>query len=126
MSAARFRVTYETVTPESAEQGDYADIGYLDAHGFRNSVQDLSGPPAAVLGRDCAMTLREALALFGYDYGRLGVECGDSAFRQADGAIDYQTGEECRLTLHVPFDVTPASLARVRRIVEGTAVHVPD
>jgi hypothetical protein len=50
-----FRVTYETVSVESAEQGDYAEIGYLDWQGcpvdnyydsewdFRDLVDKLSG-----------------------------------------------------------------------------------
>lgn len=41
-----FRVTYETVTAESAEQGDFAESGYLDWQGspvdqYSDSVWDL-------------------------------------------------------------------------------------
>ena len=117
--ARRFHVTYDSVTPESAADGDAADCGYLDKHGFLCSVMALHGASAAAVARDCALTLREALALFGERYGRHGVEVDRTTFRQSDAAPDFATGAEITLTLHVPFDMSGASFSRLRRIVQG-------
>jgi hypothetical protein len=119
MAALTVAVTYETVTPESAEQGDFADVGFLDSHGFRNYAAALWGAEAGALKARCSLTLRDALTLFGERYGPHGVESDYPTFRQADGSQDYRTGEETRLALHLPRSASAATFARVRRIVEG-------
>lgn len=115
----RFHVTYETVTPESAEAGDYDDCGFLDSQGQRRPVAGLWGAKAGALKAECAITLREALALFGWRYGAGLLEADAPSLRQPDGVQDYRTGEETRLALHAPDKVTAASFERVRRLVEG-------
>jgi hypothetical protein len=119
MTSARFTVTYETTTPESAERGDFDDVGFLDSHGFRNSVAELCGEAAGRLKAECGLTLRDALQAFGERYGAGVLECERPTFRQPDGAVNYRTGEEMRLALHLPRNATAASFARVRRLLEG-------
>jgi hypothetical protein len=109
------------ITPESAERGDYADLGFLDSGNNRRSAFELWGERAAALKVDCALTLREALAAFGYQYGRFGVESEFPSFRQVDGAVDYRTGAEVRLALHLPNGANRATFERVRRLIEGVA-----
>ena len=114
-----FNVTYELITPESAERGDYADCGFLDSDGREHSAFELWGERAGALKADCALTLREAVAVFGERYGRHGVECDFPSIRQSDGTMNYRTGAETRLALHMPRKTTPATFARVCRLIQG-------
>ena len=93
-----FRVTYDIVTPESAEQGDTAEAGFVQPGGWH--TEDSEG-----------MSLRQAISLCGCleDVGSWFVEC--------DGRMDYRTGAEERRSLHPPRNVTPASYARLKRLL---------
>jgi hypothetical protein len=100
-----FRVTYSIVTPESAEHGDYAEAGFLNAQGERVE---------ALIGRETPgvdMTLREALRLCSpqEDSGRWSSE--------VDGCEDYRTGANERRALHPPRNVTAASYSRLARLL---------
>lgn len=105
-------VTYETVTPESAEWGDYEDCGFLDASGLRHSANGLWGEAAGKLKAECAMPLRDALRHVAPAFRE------DSSFYEIDGRNDYRTGEVETRALHMPDSVTPASLARIARLLE--------
>lgn len=91
------RVTYETITPESAEQGDFADHGWIDEAGTKYSVA-------------------EVIALVA------GCEPSSSHFHrgvwytQADGDTDYSTGEETRRSYHLS-GFSEASERRIFRAV---------
>ena len=106
--AARFTVTYDIVTPESAEDGDVAEAGWAAPGGWKFDVDD-TGPHA--------LSLREALDTAGgyrggfYDSGRW--------FDKIDSDTDYRTGAETRYSLHPPENITPASYARLRRYLTG-------
>ena len=101
----RFHVTYGIVTPESAEVGDYAEHGFLDSHGFHDSI-DRVGDSA-----EYAMTLREAVNLVGC--------CGDSGswFDEFDSRMDYQTGAEESRSIHPPRNITPSSYGRLAALL---------
>jgi len=103
-----FLITYETVTPESAEHGDAAERGYVQSGGWLHKLEDVD------MTRDgAALTfdLRGALRVMGC--------CEDSGswFTEADGRQDYRTGSETRYGLHPPRGITGASYSRVRRLL---------
>jgi hypothetical protein len=84
-----FSVTYEIITNESAEHGDYVETGYIDEN----------------------ISLREAMRLV---YPQ---EDCDGWFREVDARIDYATGEYKYHTLHPPRNITPSSYNRLRKIL---------
>lgn len=93
-------VTYKIVTPESAEQGDCAERGFVSPGEWHHS------------DRPDSLTLREALELCnpGENSGRWFSEC--------DGRQDYGDGSEERRDLHPPRKISPASYARVCKLLK--------
>lgn len=89
-----FTVTYSTITPESAENGDYEESGFV--------CQDVS--------------LREAYE----ECGRFLIEdCGHwfSNPEYGHGTRDYfEQGREEQRDLHPPRGITPSSYARLRKL----------
>ncbi len=106
-----FHVTYELVTPESAEKGDFADNGFVTVGGWKHSVAGIWGEKAGKLQAECALTLREALDLCSPQ------EDSGNWFSEVDGRIDYRTGEEERRSLHPPRHISAASYARLQRLL---------
>ena len=95
-----FNVTYETITPESAEHGDTETAGFAAEN----------------------VTLREALDTLGY--GVDGCEaneypvydpCWVTAYRVNE---DYSTGEIENRSLHFPDNMTAASKRRLCRLLD--------
>lgn len=101
---ARFIVTYYIVTPESAEDGDIAEAGYVCPGGWRFGVDE---------DGDVTMSLREAVRLVGC------VEDSGAWFTESDGREDYRTGAVERRSLHPPRNITPSSYARVARLLRA-------
>lgn len=89
----RFAVTYQVVTPESAALGDVADQGY--------ELEDCS--------------LREAIGIV----GRGSCEDGGRWFTTVDARVNYRNGSETTFSVHPPKGITPASYARVARLLTG-------
>lgn len=108
--AKRFRVTYEVVTPESAEHGDAAERGFIAPGGWRTSA----GNPEIELG------LREAIELVAAGVME---DCGQW-FTEADGRLNYETGASERRSLHAPDNITAASYARLARLLVWRPAHV--
>jgi hypothetical protein len=102
-----FSVTYEIVTPESAEQGHYADMGYVLPGGWHGNIANTPEDREAVL-----MDLRSARSLV--DGGL--EDCG-RWFRQTSSDTDYRTGAEETRSLHPPRTITKASYARLKRLL---------
>jgi len=93
-----FNVTYETITPESAEHADVADQGFVREH----------------------VSLREALLAVGFSpRDRGGFEDNGSWFSTIDPARDYSDGSETYYAIHPDDNITSASYARVRRVLCG-------
>jgi hypothetical protein len=100
-----FKVTYEIVTPESAEQGDAEERGFI-AQG---------------------VTLREALkAVRDTRTSRVGgvecIECDEYPIRAprwvtVQNGMEYETGACESRSLHIPAHVTDASRRRIARLV---------
>ena len=85
-----FSVTYEIVTPESAEHGEADEIGYLDE----------------------GLTLREAMRL-----ASPSENCGRWWAETGEGRQDYRTGAVETRSIHPPRNITPSSYARVSRVL---------
>ena len=118
----KFDVTYETITAENAEHGDFEDLGlfrltfYVEASGFIS--QDVS--------------LREALEdINGYGC-HVEADCYPVGFSDQGGSIPrwftfYQTNEGTReffetgttenRALHMPDNISPHSVMRIARLI---------
>jgi hypothetical protein len=102
----RWSVTYEIVTPESAEQGDAEERGYISQ----------------------GVTLREAITdLFSTRTsqceGVTAIEANDSDAARARwitvyNGDEYLTGARENRSLHMPDNLTSASRARLVRLLE--------
>jgi len=100
-NVAKFRVTYEIVTPESAEDGEAAESGYASPGGWKHD------DPAD-------LTLREAIRVCGFYRGGGGFEDCGSWFVTIDADEDYRTGEHTTYSVHPPDSITPSSYRRLR------------
>lgn len=116
MAPARFHVTYDIVTYESAEHGDAAERGYIHSGGWHSpSPNDCFGDCAERHAADNALTLREAVDCI--NWGCLH-DNGDGSFYEQDAREDYRTGNTEIRAFHCPRTITPASLDRIRRILK--------
>ena len=103
----RFRVTYEIVTPESAEYGDAAERGFVTPGERYDDIDTAMKQPHDAYD----MSLREAIGLA---YPQ---EDSGSWWSEVDGRHDYRTGAEERRSIHPPANITAASYARVARLL---------
>jgi hypothetical protein len=102
---AKFRVTFETITEESAANGDADSRGYASSGGWQhNDPADLS--------------LKDAIRACGHWSGG-GFEDSGHWFSTMDADINYQTGEDTYYSIHPPRNITAASYRRVKRILCG-------
>jgi len=108
-----FRVTYDIVTPESAEHGDYAEIGYVLPGGWHYDIETVMANRDREPIGSYDMSLGEALSLIGC------VEHDGHCYSETDGRVDYKTGAETRYTLHLPENITNASRKRVHRLLKS-------
>jgi hypothetical protein len=97
-----FNVTYDIVTPESAEDGDVEDSGFV--------AQDVS--------------LREALASLGgtaqeADTSPYSLAHPPRWFINYEYDQDWQTAASESRSLHLPGNITPSSAMRVARLILG-------
>ena len=106
---ARFRVTYNIVTPESAEHGDVAEHGFIMPGQWRYAFGENYSQ-----ADDYSMSLREAVNLLGC--------CEDSGnwFTETDGSQNYRTGAVETRSLHPPRNITGASYNRLSRLLRAS------
>jgi hypothetical protein len=120
MGTIKIQMTYEVVTPESAEDGDFADHGFAEPGGWTYSIADESFEERCKsVGRDQALkdmtpepeefdTVAEAVEFLSH-YGPFEASCyplcksggHDCWVTQADSDVDYSTGAETRLSFHL-------------------------
>lgn len=119
-----FAFTYETITPESAEHGDFDDHGfYVDGWHYSMThdeiVKDSRENPEAYRAQWEIGLLRDTLETA----HRLGIyeDCGNW-FSSVDPDIDYASGEEKFYSLHVD-GVTPATETRIARALKGENIY---
>jgi hypothetical protein len=98
----RFFVTFETVTPESAEHGDAESRGYAMPGGWHFDESD-----------GAELSLSEAIGMLS-----CAEDCG-AWWQETDGRIDYKTGAETRYSLHPPRNITAASYRRITRLLRA-------
>jgi hypothetical protein len=101
MTDPAFTVTYSIVTAESAEVGDVADAGFVDAGEWRSA-------------EPVQLRFAEAIALVGCLH-----DIGNGSFYEVDFRLDRHTGEYERRTLHCSRATTESSLARIRRVLRA-------
>lgn len=97
----RIRISYDVVTPESAENGDFAENGWENEEGDcvdpdEFDVEEHGSELAAVvalavktIGRGCEAS----------DYPRC--QPGHTWYTEIDGEVDYEDGSEKRLSYHL-------------------------
>lgn len=124
MGTISIQITFDVVSPESAEDGDFADHGFYGEGGWKFSIADEAFEERCnKVGRDQALkdmtpepdtfdTVDEAVDFLS-NYGPFEASChplcdnGHCWLTQADGDTDYSTGEVTRLSFHVD-GATPA------------------
>ena len=105
--AGRFRVTYDIVTEESAEDGDSADSGFVLPGEWHIDIETAMADKAG----DYGMILKDAI-----DLCCPSEDCG-FWFAESDARINYRTGENETRSLHPPRTITRASYSRLRRLL---------
>lgn len=102
----KFTVTYEIVTPESAEHGGNQETGFVLPGEWRI---DVAAAVADTEG-DYSMELRDAVALAwpSEDCGRW--------FAESEGRENFRTGAWETRAIHPPRNITAASYGRLRRL----------
>lgn len=124
-------ITYEVVSPESAEHGESADHGFYGPGGWRYSlVDDEFQSLVSEVGHTEAVRkmtpapeefegVEEAIAFLS-EYGPFEASCyppqAGCWLTQADADIDYSTGEETRLSFHLE-GVSPEQHMEIVRAV---------
>jgi len=101
MARNYFRVTFETISPASAEHGEPECSGFAAPRGWKFPADD-PGPHE--------MTLREAR-----DIASGSLEDSGRWFTTVDADQDFATGEDTYYSIHPPRNITRASYARVAR-----------
>ncbi len=125
-----FAFTYSTITPESAEQGDHEDHGFLVyPWNFRYSMNDAKTCADIMANPDDYRTpwkpgeLRYILN----QAENLGIWQNEGAdWLHSEYSIeDYTTAEEIQHCLHVD-GVTPSTLDRITRLLNGDDPIFPE
>jgi hypothetical protein len=94
-----FTVTYEIVTPDSAEHGEAEEMGFVAPGQWRDSEPQL-------------MSLREAMRLCGPAY-----DCGNWWAEHGGDRCDYRTGAVETRSIHPPRNITESSYKRITRVL---------
>lgn len=126
-SMAKIVITYETITPESAEQGEAESQGWYLPGGWFHALRDSDGDHPAVLAEARAgafdmrlsEALKEAESLGCYsaqlDTFRDG-RCRLTIRSEDADHGDYSTAEETFYMLHV-CDISAGTAARIKRVL---------
>jgi hypothetical protein len=98
---------YTTVTPKSAENGDFEDTGFTDSG--RNRLTS----PVEFISDDMGSL---------YDAIRLGIDLGINTwvgnwFESGFSIIDYSIGEEISYSMHLE-GFSPGELSHIKRILK--------
>jgi hypothetical protein len=93
-----FSVTYEIVTPESAEECDAAERGFVCENvSLREALAEIDGASEA---SEWPFDGRNDAWFTNYEYG-----------------TDYATGAQESRSLHMPRNLTPATRRRIARLL---------
>jgi hypothetical protein len=86
-----YSITFDVVTPESAENGDFAESGFISQDDVAETLADL----ADAISDNCGHVEANV-----YPFPAHG-PIGSLAFYGVDPDVDYSTGAETRRALHV-------------------------
>ena len=109
-------VTYQIVTPESAEDGEAAEHGYFLYGGWHHDIDKImamSDDEREAEMQALGMDLRTALDC---------VSCLEDSgrwFSESDPRLNYRDGSDETRSLHPPDNITPASYERVKRLLKS-------
>jgi hypothetical protein len=110
-------LTYQTVTPESAAQGDFDDQGWvvpgLGEFSCDDVLEEIKADDSDYV---VARTVAELVSV-AESFGCLFWPDAEWAY-SIDPVTDYATGEEKTYSLHVE-DVTPPTYRRIVRLLAG-------
>lgn len=106
-------ITYDLISPESAEEGDVEERGYYAPGGWTFPDPGYTGERAREFGADNALSVDEVLR-WAQDRGPWHGERG-TYYDEGDPDTDYSTGEETRYAVH--FEVSPGTLKRIERLL---------
>jgi hypothetical protein len=97
---SKFSISYETITIESAEDGDHADSGFiLEDVTFREAMSELTWHRGAHVEANCWPVTKPRW------------------FKFYNVKEDHQTGEVTHYTLHIPKEVTKSSRLRIAKLI---------
>ena len=99
--------TYDVVTPESAENGDFSESGFITPGMWKFSVDDYDARQQWKLG-DLGDFISFAKSL--------GITSDGDNFYSVDPDINYRTGESTTYSMHID-GVTVATEARIHRLL---------
>ena len=109
--ARRFRLTFDTVTEESAQHGDTARRGFLPRSGQVPDRSNQRKRPALFTLKEAVEILREHGDSFEADSSPCAVARWVTATPPA--SVWQTTGESSQISLHLPRELSPASARRV-------------
>jgi len=112
---ARFRLTYEVVTEESAQEGDAAERGWLDLYGARSPVE--SEPPAMELRDAVNRFRRESADSVSVEPDSIPMRFSPPRWISAAPTSCDEYGESVTVSLHIPEGVSGASRIRIARLL---------
>jgi hypothetical protein len=102
---AQFSITYDIVTEESAEHGDYVDYGFIDTN----------------------LTLRDAIKLVFQTRtnavdGVTSIECDscpavNPRWVTVTNGMEFETGDYESRSLHMPDSLSPATRRRIAKLM---------
>lgn len=114
----RFRLTYEVVTEESAQDGDAAERGWLDSGGFR--IPD--GPAPELEFRDAVERFhRESTDSVQVEPDSVPMRFSPPRWISASPTSCDEYGESVTVSLHIPEGVSGPSRIRIARLLGVTS-----
>ncbi len=113
----RFVLTFDVVTPESAEQGDTARAGFVPRTGNIPARSHHPKNPARFTLREAVeiLMLRDSPGPVEADRCPVSRACPPRWFNYG-GSVDLD-GEATRVSLHLPRGTTPATAIRIARLL---------
>lgn len=111
---------YQTVTPESAECGDFAEHGWITPGMWQYPLQDEEGYHREVVDQasagDFDITDLSEIVSFARS---LGINDNTGGwFQSTDPDVDYQSGGDTTYSLHIE-GVTPSTYGRIANLLVG-------
>ena len=98
--SAMFQITYEIVTPESAEHGEAEERGmFMENVTFREAMSELRWHRGCYVEADCCPVQNPRWFTF------------------FDADENYVTGERTIYSLHIPEHITESSRMRIARLL---------